>query len=395
MTISSILPTITSFSGQQTSATIAAPGGCGDGFGWWWFRLGCSPQQLNGIEFSASAHVPTLISNPSQSGIKYVQAISTFHKAYKRGLRCTTKRNSEADVDSGWQLDGSDPYKITPPKFFSDGNDLTMPTVDSPGSALTGIQSYEFSDALSVDDQFQMYLVYFTTNSPVINRPLARVPWNWRGLVVFQWDWNIAQNGDGVHKITSTNPLTTPRPSEPVTSMVTMHGNIDDTKGLEVQCSGGPTFSNNRIDSSRYFVRQHYLDFLVRDPDAPNAQHPDDPRGWNFWTSNISQCVFDLSCNHWMRIQTGLAFFYSSDFIQMDPIMANGPGTPGFDPNVYNHRFVYWCYKKYLLRDPGSSEVDQSGWEFWANDLNTGVKTYADVIDAFQVCADYRNRFVF
>jgi len=347
------------------------------------------------MQFTAAVSVPTLISNPAQSGIKYVQAVSTFHKAFKRGMRCTTKRNAETDVESGWQLDGSDPYSLTPPKLFSAGNDLPLDTVDAPGAALTGIQNYDFSDALYVDDQFQMYLVYFTTNSPAINRPLARVPWNWGGLVVFDWDWNRGNNGDGIHTIRSSNASPSARPSQPVTSMVTMQGNVDDIKGLEAQCPGGPAITNNRIDSSRYFVRQHYVDFLARDPDAPDAQHQDDPRGWNFWTSNISQCVFDLSCNHWMRIQTGLAFFYSSDFIQLDPIMANGPGTPGFDSNVYNHRFVYWCYKKYLLRDPGSTQVDQNGWEFWTNDLNTGVKTYADVIDAFQVCADYRNRFDF
>ncbi|MBA3356642.1 MAG: hypothetical protein H0U18_12050 [Pyrinomonadaceae bacterium] len=52
--------------------------------------------------------------------------------------------------------------------------------------------------------------------------------------------------------------------------------------------------------------------------------------------SQISQCVFDLNCIHARRINTGLAFFYSGEFIQTDPDMASPPGSPGFNPAVYN-----------------------------------------------------------
>jgi len=163
--------------------------------------------------------------------------------------------------------------------------------------------------------------------------------------------------------------------------MVTMQGNVKNN-GV-VPCPGGPSLTSNPIDSSRFFVRQHYLDFLNRDaPDTPTD------RGWNYWTSGISQCVFDLNCIHSRRINTGLAFFYSGEFILTDPDMANPPGSQGFNPQVYNRRFVYWCYRKYLNRDP----TGEPGWDFWTNVLNSSGD-YANIIDAFQLSADYRSRF--
>jgi len=159
-----------------------------------------------------------------------------------------------------------------------------------------------------------------------------------------------------------------------------VHDNVD------VPCPGGPPLTNNNIDSSRVFVKYHYLDFLGRDP-AGDQSHPPDLVGWNFWTSGISECVFDLNCIHGKRIATGLAFFYSGEFIQTDPDMANPPGSPGINPAIYNRRFVYWCYQKYLHRDP----TGDPGWDFWTNDLNSNGD-YSHMIDAFQLSGDYRDR---
>jgi len=52
------------------------------------------------------------------------------------------------------------------------------------------------------------------------------------------------------------------------------------------------------------FVKYHYLDFLERNP-AGDATHPPDLVGWNFWTSGISECVFDLNCIHGKRMPQG------------------------------------------------------------------------------------------
>jgi hypothetical protein len=364
------------------------PGQCNSPDSFWWYRLGCVPPQDIGMHFTTTVHAQIFISDPSQSGIKYVQAVSALRKKVSRGLRCITGRSTESDIESGWQQDGADPYNPGdyPPHFFSEGNDLTMPTVDYPKELLTFFGPWEFVDSLYVDDQFWMYAVYFSGSDPshpAIQRPLGKLRWNWGGSVVFDWNGSSA-----VHNLRYTNAPPTSRTGESTTSMVTMRGVLSKT---EIPCPSGPSVTNNRIDSSRYFVRQHYLDFLARDPSG-DSTHPADVDGWGFWTSQISQCIFDLNCIHARRINTGLAFFYSGEFIGTDPDLANPPGSPGFNAPVYNRAFVKYCYLKYLQRDPQFD--NDGGWDFWTNVLNTNG-SYTQIIDAFELSGDYRNRLGF
>jgi hypothetical protein len=61
----------------------------------------------------------------------------------------------------------------------------------------------------------------------------------------------------------------------------------------------------NPIDASQFFVRQHYLDFLNREPDAEGLQ---------FWTNNIESCGADAACRSVKRVDTSAAFFLSIEF---------------------------------------------------------------------------------
>ncbi|HEV2826047.1 MAG TPA: S8 family serine peptidase [Pyrinomonadaceae bacterium] len=63
--------------------------------------------------------------------------------------------------------------------------------------------------------------------------------------------------------------------------------------------------SDNAIDNSRFFVAQHYRDFLSREPDDS---------GLNFWTNDIMQCGTNLVCLEARRINTSGAFFLSIEF---------------------------------------------------------------------------------
>lgn len=230
---------------------------------------------------------------------------------------------------------------------------------------------WDFVDSLYVDDRFEMYLVYYTMDprTPGIQRPLAKLVWNWGGLVVF--------DSNGFH-IRYTNVPPTSRTSQATISMVTMQGNVADNS--DVPCPGGPALTSNRIDSSRELVKYHYLDILNRNPDGP---------GWDGWTSTIAQCVFDLNCIVTKRSNLGLGFFFSPEFTQyisqVDPVMANPPGSPNFNPQVYNPRFVYWCYKKILEREP-----DQPNWDNWTNVLNSNGD-YSQVVNGFIDSAEYRD----
>lgn len=66
--------------------------------------------------------------------------------------------------------------------------------------------------------------------------------------------------------------------------------------------SGG---ASNPADDSHFFVRQHYHDFLNREPDAA---------GLDFWTNNIESCGADAECVERKRIDTSAAFFLSIEF---------------------------------------------------------------------------------
>jgi beta-propeller repeat-containing protein/uncharacterized protein DUF4214 len=77
---------------------------------------------------------------------------------------------------------------------------------------------------------------------------------------------------------------------------------------------GGTAPPPNPIDNQMQFVRQQYLDFLNREPDAP---------GWAFWTDNITKCAdparrpasqTEAVCISRQRETTSAAFFISPEF---------------------------------------------------------------------------------
>jgi hypothetical protein len=61
----------------------------------------------------------------------------------------------------------------------------------------------------------------------------------------------------------------------------------------------------NAIDTAEYFVRQHYLDFLGREPDES---------GFNFWSDQILSCGADAACVERRTINVSAAYFQSIEF---------------------------------------------------------------------------------
>lgn len=377
VTINSILPTLTSFTAQQGRDWVSHQN-CNEEDPFWWYRLGCTPLGDVGIHFTATVQTPTLISDPAQSGVKYVQAVSAFRKRNQIGLRCTTIRSSESNVESGWQRDGKDPYDPGgyAPRRFSEGNNLSMLTVDYPRETLTFAAPHEFIDTLYVDDQFWMYVFYFAGDepaSPLIQRPIGALRWNWGGLVVF--DWNGSNH---LHNIRFSNTSAGLRTGQSTTSTVNMQGQLSLS---DVPCPGG-TLTNNRIDSSRILVKYYYLDILGR---------PADAWGWDGYTSYLAQCVFDMNCLSRRRADLAVvAFFWSPEFFQrmstLDPVMTIPPGSPGFNAAVYNPRFVFWCYQFLLGREP-----DPQGFENHLNKLNS-TGDYGQTVFDFIYAVEYRIR---
>lgn len=61
----------------------------------------------------------------------------------------------------------------------------------------------------------------------------------------------------------------------------------------------------NPIDQTNFFVRQHYIDFLNREPDTD---------GIGFWTGEIDNCTPKPQCTEIKRINVSAAFFLSIEF---------------------------------------------------------------------------------
>src|SRR6185369_8193784 len=87
------------------------------------------------------------------------------------------------------------------------------------------------------------------------------------------------------------------------------------------------TTTANPIDSPNFFVRQHYIDFLNREPDVT---------GLAFWTNQITSCGSDPPCIEIKRINVSAAFFLSIEFQETGYLVyrfyksayGNLPGAP-------------------------------------------------------------------
>ena len=63
--------------------------------------------------------------------------------------------------------------------------------------------------------------------------------------------------------------------------------------------------SLNPLDTTEYFVRQQYLDFLNREPEEG---------GFNFWVNILERCGNDAQCRATTRVNISAAFFISIEF---------------------------------------------------------------------------------
>lgn len=88
--------------------------------------------------------------------------------------------------------------------------------------------------------------------------------------------------------------------------------------------------SANPIDTPQFFVRQQYLDFLGREPDAD---------GLVYWTGQITQCGVDADCLRQKRLDVSNAFFLEPEFQQ-------------------SGAYVYRLYKAALGHQPTFTEFE-------------------------------------
>ncbi|PYS82094.1 MAG: hypothetical protein DMF67_14305 [Acidobacteria bacterium] len=102
-----------------------------------------------------------------------------------------------------------------------------------------------------------------------------------------------------------------------------------------------PESAGNPIDDDEAFVRQHYHDFLNREPDAA---------GLKFWTDNITSCGSNQQCRQTKRIDTSAAFFLSIEFQETGYLVyraykvaygdSTSPNVTGTVPVIRLHEFL-------------------------------------------------------
>lgn len=383
------VPTLDSFTANQEPSLISGYGPpCAQEFGTaGQYTLGCADLGFPGITFSSTVQIPAgqYLSDLNQSGVKYVHRVSAFRKQLNGGItKCRTRRGLESDSASGWLLDASantDAYDPRPTavRRFSEGLSLTITTQDSPGERLEApsLQGATESqhDALKVDDHFEMYVVYFTSTNSPLQRTVGKLPWNWGGVVVYDSVW---VNTPYPFRLKSMFGGTGARTGASSSQAVTYQGRTDDPTFVMSACPGVTTPTLNPIDGTHFYVRQQYRDVLKREPEQS---------GWNYWRSHITACDFDAACIAGRRLLVAWGFFNSPEFRQTDPGLANPPGTPGFDPAVYNPAFVRQLYRTYLQREP-----EPEGMAYYLDRLNSDGN-YDAVINGFINSPEYRSRF--
>jgi hypothetical protein len=100
----------------------------------------------------------------------------------------------------------------------------------------------------------------------------------------------------------SVTPSLTNYHFNPASRSFSLLANVTDAvfTGSRETVGGG-----NAIDMPEYFVRQHYLDFLSREPDSA---------GLAFWSNQLRGCGNDFNCMERRTINVSAAYFLSMEF---------------------------------------------------------------------------------
>jgi glucose/arabinose dehydrogenase len=125
--------------------------------------------------------------------------------------------------------------------------------------------------------------------------------------------------------------------------------------------TGIPTGTSvNPLDTPEYFVRQHYLDFLNREPDES---------GFNFWSDQVISCGSNAACIEGKRVNVSAAYFLSIEFQQ----------TGGLVNSLYRTSFERRpLYSEFVpdTRTVGQNViVGKTGWE---NQLETNKQAFVN-----------------
>jgi hypothetical protein len=123
----------------------------------------------------------------------------------------------------------------------------------------------------------------------------------------------------------------------------------------------------NPIDDAGFFVRQHYRDFLNREPDSS---------GLTFWTNQITSCGNDAQCIELKRINVSAAFFLSIEFQETGYLVYRfykaGHGAVGMPVPVRYEEFIsdtQQIGQGVIIGQPGADQQLESNKQVFALDF--------------------------
>jgi hypothetical protein len=166
-------------------------------------------------------------------------------------------------------------------------------------------------------------------------------------------------NGDYRFDNVETNGFYNLRPSQPNYSFSPAERSFS-LLGLNTEAAftGSPAAGGNPLDTPEYFVRQHYLDFLNREPEES---------GFNFWSDQILSCGADADCAERRAINVSAAYFLSTEFQE----------TGGLVDKLY--RASYGRRPTYLEFMPDSATVARGvvvGRADWSGQLEANKQAF-------------------
>jgi WD40-like Beta Propeller Repeat len=193
-------------------------------------------------------------------------------------------------------VDGSNPTQITQPPLGNDNFEDHAPAWSPDGSKITFARCVDSNG----------FGCYTTSHLWAVNADGSN-PTKLTDILAYTHAWS--PNGTKII-FGSVDDSLEPRDlfvMNPDGSGLTNITNTDGTREWSPSWQALPLTLPNPIDDPQVFVRQHYLDFLSREPDAV---------GLAFWTNEITSCGSDAQCVEAKRINVSAAFFLSIEFQQ-------------------------------------------------------------------------------
>ena len=156
--------------------------------------------------------------------------------------------------------------------------------------------------------------------------------------------------GDETFTISLINPTVAGIGNQPLASI----------RIVDNESANGP----NPIEQASFFVRQHYLDFLNREPDQG---------GWDFWINQITSCGSNVQCTEARRVDVSASFFLSIEFQQSGYLVerfykvaygdATGTSTLGSNHQLSTPTVRFKEFLQDMQRIGQGVVVLQPGWQ--------------------------------